>query len=70
MAYSGSWASATAWTPLIYDTVVVSLVVLRTRDIVRAKIARQSQVVATLVKDGLLYFTYVPTLVCPASAAD
>jgi len=55
----GSWASATAWTPLIYDSVVALLVVLRTRHLVRAKIGGQSRVITTLVKDGLLYYSVI-----------
>jgi len=52
----GKWASATAWSPLIFDTAVLVLVVLRTRRIVQAKIAGQSRVISTLIKDGVLYF--------------
>jgi len=57
----GVWASATAWTPLIFDTVVLALVIFRTRGIVRAKMAGQFRVVSTLIKDGLLYFSVILT---------
>jgi len=53
----GGWVSATAWTPLIYDTTVVILIVLRTQYIVRAKIA--GKVVTVLIRDGLLYFSVI-----------
>jgi len=55
----GGWASASAWLPLLYDTVVVALVVLRTRDIVRVKVSGQYHVVNTLIKDGLLYYSVI-----------
>jgi len=58
-AKRGTWASASAWLPLLYDTVVVILVVLRTRDVVRAKIAGQFHVVQTLVQDGVLYYSVI-----------
>lgn len=48
--------SATAWSPLVYDTAVVILIVLRTQYIVRAKIA--GKIVVILIRDGLLYFGY------------
>ncbi|KAF8509968.1 hypothetical protein JB92DRAFT_2942873 [Gautieria morchelliformis] len=53
----GGWVSATAWSPLIYDTAVVILVVLRTHYIVRYKVA--GRVVTTLIRDGLLYFSVI-----------
>ena len=53
-----AWAPSSAWLPLIYDTVVVVLVVFRTRELVKARIAGQFQVVTTLVHDGVLYWRY------------
>jgi len=52
----GSWASATAWAPLCFDTAVVILVILRMNNIVRVKINNQSKVVTLLVRDGAMYF--------------
>jgi hypothetical protein len=54
MTVRGGWVSATAWTPLIYDTTVVILIVLRTYYITRIEVA--GKVVAVLIRDGLLYF--------------
>jgi hypothetical protein len=51
--------SATAWSPLAYDTAVVVLIVLRTHYIVRSKVA--GRVVTVLIRDGLLYFGYSAT---------
>ncbi|KAF8509969.1 hypothetical protein JB92DRAFT_3097556 [Gautieria morchelliformis] len=53
----GGWVSATAWSPLVYDTAVVILIVLRTQYIVRSKVA--GRVVTTLIRDGLLYFSVI-----------
>ncbi|KAF8509967.1 hypothetical protein JB92DRAFT_2942857 [Gautieria morchelliformis] len=53
----GGWVSATAWSPLVYDTAVVILIVLRTQYIVRSKVA--GRVVTILIRDGLLYFSVI-----------
>ena len=53
---SGIWSSASAWLPLLYDTVVVVLVMARTRDLFRVRIVGQYRVVETLMKDGLMYY--------------
>jgi len=55
----GRWVSATAWTPLCFDTVVIALVIFRTRRIVLAKIAEQSKVVTVLIRDGIMYFSVI-----------
>ena len=54
-----SWAPSSAWLPLIYDTVVVVLVVFRTRELVRVNIVGQLNVISTLVHDGVLYWSII-----------
>lgn len=56
---SGIWSSASAWLPLLYDTVVVVLVMARTRDLFRVRIVGQYRVVETLMKDGLMYYRLI-----------
>ena len=53
---SGKWSSASAWLPLLYDTVVAVLVIYRTWNSFRARIPGQSHVVETLIQDGLTYY--------------
>jgi len=55
----GAWTSATAWSPLCFDTAVVILVVYRTRSIVRARLSSQSKIVDTLLRDGIMYFSVI-----------
>jgi len=62
MIYSpviGGWAAAAAWLPLLYDTSVVALLMYRTRSISRGKVAGQSRIVTTLIKDGLMYYSVI-----------
>jgi len=56
---TGDWSSASAWLPLLYDTVVVGLVMYRTRDLLGIKIAGQHRVVETIMKDGLIYYSVI-----------
>ncbi|KAF8519371.1 hypothetical protein BU17DRAFT_65966 [Hysterangium stoloniferum] len=58
----GTWVSATAWSPLIFDTAVIVLVISRTYSIVRGKISDQSKVVTVLMRDGILYFGVILTI--------
>jgi len=58
----GTWVSATAWSPMIFDTAVIVLVVIRTRAIVRGKIADQSKVVTALFQDGIMYYGVILTI--------
>ncbi|KAF8591730.1 hypothetical protein K439DRAFT_1626727 [Ramaria rubella] len=55
----GVWASASAWSPLIYDTVVMGLVLYRTAHLFRAKIVGQLSVVKTLMEDGIIYYSVI-----------
>ncbi|KAF8509966.1 hypothetical protein JB92DRAFT_3119403 [Gautieria morchelliformis] len=56
---SGSWGSASAWLPLLYDTVVVGLVMYRTRELLPIRTGGQYRVVETLMKDGLMYYSVI-----------
>ncbi|KAF8519370.1 hypothetical protein BU17DRAFT_65965 [Hysterangium stoloniferum] len=57
-----SHPNISAWTPLIFDTAVLTFVVLRTRKIVRAKILGQSHVVHVLIRDGIVYYVGIFTI--------
>jgi len=57
----GGWAAVPAFLPLLYDTVVVFLMLIRTWNIARTKIAGHSGIVATLIKDGLMYYGVILT---------
>ena len=54
---SPAWATASAWLPLLYDTVVIMLILHRIMPSIRHKEA--GQVMQTIVHDGLLYYRYV-----------
>jgi len=58
----GSWASALAWTPLIYDTAVLTFIVLRTRKINHMKVMSQSNLVTVLIRDGIVYYSVIFTI--------
>jgi hypothetical protein len=51
-------ASAWAWFPLSYDTIVFALTVIRTLPSIRNKEA--GYVVRTLLADGILFYRYAP----------
>lgn len=51
---SGSMASASAWLPLLYDTVIVALTLNRTLSSVRHKTA--SNIARVVLRDGILYY--------------
>ncbi|KAI0049405.1 hypothetical protein FA95DRAFT_1677530 [Auriscalpium vulgare] len=53
----GSIAAASAWLPLLYDTVVVALTLYRTAGAVWTKTA--GQIVRVLLQEGLLYYSVI-----------
>jgi len=55
-----AFASSTAWLPLIYDTVVVSLTVYRTACSVLSK--NTSEMLRVLLREGLLYYSVICTI--------
>ncbi|KAI0292672.1 hypothetical protein B0F90DRAFT_1768640 [Multifurca ochricompacta] len=57
----GPIASSSAWLPLLYDTVVVSLTLIRTTTAMTSKPA--SQIFRVLLQEGLLYYRYTSSLV-------
>ena len=61
--YSGFWPSASAWLPLLYDTVVLVLTLCRTiysikglKD-VATSVTHRSSISRILLHDGILYFS-------------
>ncbi|KLO13006.1 hypothetical protein SCHPADRAFT_940778 [Schizopora paradoxa] len=52
--------SLSAWLPLIYDTIVIALTLLKCREPVKQKTA--SFIIRTLVRDGLLYYSVIFTI--------
>jgi len=50
-------ASSSAWIPLLYDTIVVSLTLIRTIPSIRHRTA--SHIVKVLLEDGLLYYSVI-----------
>ena len=50
----GDMAAASAWLPLLYDTIVVILTVHRTLGPVRHKTA--GKIARVLLRDGILYY--------------
>jgi hypothetical protein len=53
-------ASASAWLPLLYDTVVVILTVARTASSVYSKVP--GQMLRVLFREGILYYWSVDTM--------
>jgi hypothetical protein len=53
-------ASSTAWLPLLYDTVIVSLTLYRTASSVYSKTA--SNLLRVLLREGLLYYSVICTI--------
>ncbi|KAH9987097.1 hypothetical protein BJV77DRAFT_802734 [Russula vinacea] len=53
-------ASSTAWLPLLYDTVIVSLTVYRTASSVYYKTA--SNLLRVMLREGLLYYSVICTI--------
>ncbi|PIL22620.1 hypothetical protein GSI_15310 [Ganoderma sinense ZZ0214-1] len=53
----GVFAAASAWLPLLYETAVLALTLLRTYQ--HAKDASAGRVMRILVKEGLLYFSVI-----------
>jgi len=53
----GSWGSAYAWMPLLFDTTVLALTVLRTLGLVRS--GRAGNIVRTLLRDGIMYYSVI-----------
>jgi len=53
----GFWPSSTAWLPLIYDTVVFTLTVMKTYRSIRSKTA--GLLMRALLRDGILYFSVI-----------
>ncbi|KAH9952499.1 hypothetical protein BC827DRAFT_1254119 [Russula dissimulans] len=53
----GPLASSSAWLPLLYDTIVVSLTVIRTASSVISK--NPSQMFRVLLREGLLYYSVI-----------
>jgi len=55
-----AFASSTAWLPLIYDTVVVSLTVYRTASSVLSR--NTNELFRVLLREGLLYYSVICTI--------
>jgi len=53
----GPIASSTAWLPLLYDTVVISLTLIRTASSMVSK--NPSQMFRVLLREGLLYYSVI-----------
>jgi len=53
------WGALCAWLPLAYDTIVIFLVIFRTRNMVRAKIWGKDRLVTTLISDGIIYYSVI-----------
>ncbi|KAI9432409.1 hypothetical protein BJY52DRAFT_1231880, partial [Lactarius psammicola] len=62
----GSIASGTAWLPLLYDTVVVSLTLYRTARALYDKSA--GQIIRVLLQEGLLYYSQL-SAICTVTLA-
>ncbi|GJJ09246.1 hypothetical protein Clacol_003468 [Clathrus columnatus] len=58
MGLRGSWASASAWIPLVYDTAIVLLVLFRATPLAKASIVGQDILVKRLLRDGLVYYGF------------
>lgn len=56
----GNWASASAWIPLLYDTIIVFLIILRAMPIAKANLG-QNILAKRLLRDGLLYYCIITT---------
>lgn len=56
---SGAWISATAWTPLCFDTAVIVFVILRTWRTLRVKATRHSKIIRVLIRDGIMYYSVI-----------
>lgn len=62
----GSWGSAYAWMPLLFDTTVLALTVLRTLGLVRS--GRAGNIVRTLLRDGIMYYSSASSAIAFSAA--
>ncbi|KAI9436665.1 hypothetical protein H4582DRAFT_1962464 [Lactarius indigo] len=59
---SGVIASSSAWLPLLYDTVVVSLTLYRTAGTVYSENASTGEIFRVMLREGLLYYSAICTV--------
>jgi len=58
----GPWAAASAWMPLLYDTIVLVLTLYKTLKVakrVSGDVSGGSSIASLLVRDGLLYYSMI-----------
>ena len=65
--HSGKMAAASAWLPLLYDTLVLGLTLYRTLGPVRNKTA--GKIARVLLRDGMLYYRSASPSVPPPRRA-
>ena len=58
----GGIASAFAWSPLAYDTLIFTLTIYKTIGPNRKDLAPASKIAGVMLKDGTMYYRYVVSI--------
>ena len=59
VGHRGGIASAFAWSPLAYDTLIFTLTIYKTIGPNRKDLAPASKIAGVMLKDGTMYYRYV-----------